>query len=473
MNPLTNALKILTTTAYQIVLAAVFFAITARVSDPAFFGQVAVVQLLEAFVGTAFFLVPQGVITRDVASSLAKGTHRVTVEAYLAYPLLTIPLYLFFLTMPNYVWLALPYLYLFLVQNVVQGILYGSDMFTEAATVTAISATFRWGVSILAVLEHSFTKFVEIWTVGALAAVAYGLVALRRRQGGISPKFDAKLYFTRFLENKYLYGQALASFLSSQGDRLVTVYFLGQTDLGLYQFAALVASVPALILGTIISTSYLAAASYYRSKGVSELDISRPAFRVATVITMVVVVLSMIGSEVLVPLLFPSFSQSLRALQTLMLATLVGLLGGVPIASVIAFNRDQRPILVLTGLNSVSVVSFSAFFIPRFGIEGGALAQLATAILSVAYTMYYSSSVNAIKYELKDVVATLVVIGVTAVEVVFVIHFLLLSLVMFVIGLLSLRFLRVVSKVEYELLLRFVPNRMRAFLEIISLALVM
>lgn len=464
MNPLTNALKLIGTTGYQLILAFVFFSIGARVTDPAFFGEVAVIQLLEALVGSVFFFIPQNVITRDVAASLAKEDAKKLVETYLALPIVTLPLYPFFLTMPKYVWLAIPYLYLFFVQAIIQNIMYGANLFTEASILHLISVTFRWGISLVAILNHSYDMFITVWTSGALVSVLYGLFVLKRKVKSRKGRLDVRFYIKKFNENKFYYGQSVVAFLSSQGDRLMTVYFLGQSELGLYQFGALIAMVPLLLFSSVYN-SYLAAASYFRSRGIKELEISVPAFRVVTVTFSILITLGILLSEVLIPLLFPNFSQGLNALKLLLVASMLYVFSGIPMASILAFQKDQRPFLVLAVTNSLAVVGLSALLIPYYSVIGGALAQLLVSAYSTAFVLYYSKSVEAIRYGSKEIGALMVAVGVAFVEVFLTNVFF--SALAFIGGVLALRLLRVITEHEIQLLNRLVPNRLKLALTLI------
>ncbi|MFP3203101.1 MAG: lipopolysaccharide biosynthesis protein, partial [Sulfolobus sp.] len=47
MNPIKNTLKSLSVTTTNVIVALIFFIITAKITNPEFFGKVAIIQLLE------------------------------------------------------------------------------------------------------------------------------------------------------------------------------------------------------------------------------------------------------------------------------------------------------------------------------------------------------------------------------------------------------------------------------------------
>ena len=73
MNPIKNALKSLSVTTTNILVALIFFIFTAKISTPEFFGEVAVIQLLEVVTSAFFYFVPGQIITREVSYLYAKN----------------------------------------------------------------------------------------------------------------------------------------------------------------------------------------------------------------------------------------------------------------------------------------------------------------------------------------------------------------------------------------------------------------
>jgi O-antigen/teichoic acid export membrane protein len=166
MNPIKNWLKSLSVTSFNVVVALVFFIITAKITDPQFFGKIAIIQLLEVIVATIFFFLPGGIVTREISYFYAKGEHKPYVKKFLTIPFVALPFLLVLLAFPHYVWLAIPYLFLYLFTAVENSLMLGMDMFTENAITSISFIVIRWGISIIAVLLRSLNLFIGIWTMG-------------------------------------------------------------------------------------------------------------------------------------------------------------------------------------------------------------------------------------------------------------------------------------------------------------------
>ncbi len=134
MNPIKNALKTLSVTTTNVMVALIFFIITAKITNPAFFGKVAIIQLLEVVTSAFFYIIPSQIITREISYLYArKEINKKLVEKFLSFPFLVLPVFLLLLLLPNYVKLAIPYLFLYLLNNVMIALMIGMDMFTESA----------------------------------------------------------------------------------------------------------------------------------------------------------------------------------------------------------------------------------------------------------------------------------------------------------------------------------------------------
>ncbi|NON61653.1 lipopolysaccharide biosynthesis protein, partial [Acidianus sp. DSM 29099] len=132
MNPIKNWLFSLSSTTFNVVIALVFFLITARITSPAFFGKVAIIQLLEVISSSVLYFVPGQIVMREVAYLHArKEVDKKVVEKFLSIPFLALPFLLTILLFPNYVRLAIPYLFLYVASNVESQEMMGMDMFKE------------------------------------------------------------------------------------------------------------------------------------------------------------------------------------------------------------------------------------------------------------------------------------------------------------------------------------------------------
>jgi len=390
MNPIKNALKSLSVTTTNVIVALIFFIIAAKITIPEFFGKVAIIQLLEVVTSAFFYFIPGQIITREISYLCArKEISKSVIGKFLSFPFLVLPLFLILLLFPNYVKLTIPYLFLYLLNGVMGSIMVGMDMFTETAITGNIFLIIRWGISIIAVLSHNIYLFIEIWTLGGIISVSMNYAFLSRKVGLILPSFDFAFLFKHFKEGLPLYLSSSATFLSSQGDRVTTAYLLGSYYLGLYQFSALVAGVPSMVLGSM-SGVLLPTASFYKALGKDEKKMSSISFRVLSLITFLAVIISIPTAVLVVEKFFPAYTSGIKVLILLLLATTLPFPIGSLTNFIIAAKKSLRPFLILSLLNGGLVLLTSFRLIPRIGIIGGAISQAIVSTISSSFVLVYA-----------------------------------------------------------------------------------
>ncbi|AGJ62301.1 MATE family efflux transporter [Saccharolobus islandicus] len=390
MNPIKNALKTLSVTTTNVVVALIFFIITAKITNPAFFGKVAIIQLLEVVTSAFFYFIPGQIITREISYLYAKKeVNKEVIGKFLSFPFLALPFFSVLLLFPNYVKLAIPYLFLYLLNGDIWSVMIGMDMFTEGAITGNLFLIIRWGISIIAVLSHNIYLFIEIWTLGVIISVSMNYAFLSRKVGLILPSFDFAFLFKHFKEGLPLYLSSSATFLSSQGDRVTTAYLLGSYYLGLYQFSALVAGVPSMVLGALGGV-LLPTASFYKALGKDERRMSSISFRVLSLITFLGVIISIPIAVLVVEKFFPDYTKGLEALILLLLANTLPFPIGALTNFIIAAKKSLRPFLFLSLLNGSLVLITSFLLIPRLGIIGGAISQVIVSAISSSFVLSYA-----------------------------------------------------------------------------------
>ncbi|BAB67046.1 lipopolysaccharide biosynthesis protein [Sulfurisphaera tokodaii] len=390
MNPIKNALKSLSVTTTNVIVALIFFIITAKISNPAFFGKVAIIQLLEVVTSAFFYFIPGAIITREISYLYArKEVNKSIIGKFLSFPFLAIPFFLILLIFPNYVKLAIPYLFLYLLNNVLTAIIIGMDMFTESAITGNLFLIIRWGISIIAVLLHNIYLFIEIWTLGGIISVSMNYAFLSRKVGLVFPSPDFAFLFKHFREGLPLYLSSLSGFFSSQGDRVTTAYLLGSYYLGIYQFSALVAGVPSMILGAL-GNVLLPTASFYKALGKDEKKMSSLSFRLLSLLTFLAVIISIPIGEIVINRFFPAYKAGLEVFIILLISTTIPFSIGSLTNFIIAAKKDLRPFLILSVLNGSLVVLTSYLLIPKIGIMGGAISQIIVATISSLFVLFYA-----------------------------------------------------------------------------------
>ncbi|QGR19740.1 oligosaccharide flippase family protein [Stygiolobus azoricus] len=466
MNPIKNALKTLSVTTTNLIVALIFFIITAKITNPAFFGKVAIIQLLEVVTSAFFCIVPTQIITREISYLYArKEIDKKIVEKFLSFPFLVLPVFLILLLFPNYVKLAIPYLFLYLLNTVMIAIMVGMDMFTESAITGNLFLIIRWGVSIIAVLSRNIYLFLEIWILGGIISVSMNYAFLSRKVGTLLPSFDFAFLLKHFKEGLPLYLSSITSFLSSQGDRITTAYLLGSYYLGLYQFSALVAGVPSMVLGALGGV-LLPTASFYKALGSDEKKMSSISFRVLSLISFLSVIISIPIAILVVDRFFPDYEAGIRVLILLLLATTLSF----PVISltnfIIAAKKSLRPFLVLSLLNASLVLLTSYLLIPRIGIIGGAISQVIVSIISSSFILVYALRASTFLLGRKEsiLLAMMPLIGVY--EVFIDPPYLDLLLLLFVI--LLFKFFKILTVDDVKLIQSFLPSRLKFVISILK-----
>jgi len=389
MNPIINALKNLSTTTVNIIVALVFFIVTAKITNPAFFGKVAIIQLLEVISFSFFMFLNPNIVNREVSYMYAKNEiDKTFISTVLLVPFIASPAFLILLIFPFYIRLTIPYLILYILTMYIASILTGMNKFTENTILTSTFLIIRWIVSLIAVLLKDIHLFIGIWTLGALVFNTIGILIIYKTVNGLPLKFSLAVFRRIFRIGLPLYFSGGSAFLSSQGDRVTTSYLLGSYYLGLYQFAALVASVPNNILGSF-NGALLSSSSFYKALGKDEVLMSRLSFKVASLVSLLVVAISLPFAEILVPKLFPNYIDSIKPMIILLLASTLPVPINILTTFLISFNKNLKPFLIISGVNAFTTVFTSFLLIPRIGIMGGAYSQLAVAIISSSFALYY------------------------------------------------------------------------------------
>jgi len=389
MNPIINALKSLSTTTVNIIVALIFFIVTAKITNPAFFGKVAFIQLLEAISVSFFMFLNSSIVNREVSYMYAKNeVDKTFISTVLLTPLIVSPAFLILLIFPSYIRLTIPYLILYTLAQYIGYILMGMNKFTENTVLASTFLIIRWIVSLVAVLLKDIYLFIGIWTLGALIFDTIGITFIYKAVNGLPLKFSPAVFRRFFRISLPLYLSGASVFLSSQGDRVTTSYLLGSYYLGLYQFAALVAGVPSYILGSFYNV-LLSSSSFYKALGKDEVSMSRLSFKVISLMTLLIVAISLPFAEILVPKLFPSYIDSIKPMIILLLTSTLPVPITILLTFLISFNKNLKPFLILSGVNAFTTVFTSFLLIPRIGIMGGAYSQFAVAIISSSFALYY------------------------------------------------------------------------------------
>ncbi|BBL47980.1 oligosaccharide flippase family protein [Metallosphaera sedula] len=456
MNPLTGSLKFLATTLLNSITALLFFLIVAHFSSPSFVGKVTIIQLIETITGSFFALLPLNLVTRDVSHKYASSQdHKKVVSTSLSYSLLVSPFLLFLFLFPSYVWLSIPYFVLYLFFTYQSRILSGLGKFSETNLGNVIFTVTRWGISSVAVFYHSISLLILIWTLGALVKVIYYNHYLPFKF-----HFDFQVAKEIVKIGFPIYLSGIVTFISGQGDRVVTAFLLGSYSLGIYQLVALISVVPNMLIGSVAS-ALLPSSTYYYTKGIEMREMASSTFRLLTFLSLLLGVSSYAIAPYLVLKLFPEYSPGVEVLKILVLFITVTMPFQILSTFLIALNKNYRPFLVIGSVSAIEVVLVSFLLIPQMGILGAGIAQAGNAIITSVLYVIFSLQQGIITLDRKTIYSMLLI------------SLSLISLFSWVIGalviILGLKFLGIVTNKEIALIQRFIPPQLRFFMKILNL----
>ncbi|MEM3811119.1 MAG: oligosaccharide flippase family protein [Conexivisphaerales archaeon] len=455
MNPLTGALKYLGSGLFNTILALAFFVIAAHYTTPAFVGKVAIIQLLEVITSLALVLLPQQLVTRDIAEEVGVGRpDNELVGTVLALSLMTTPAFLMLLFFPEYVWLAIPYLILYLYSTYQGTVMSGRGKFTEANVGNVIFSTSRWGLSLIAVVYHSIFMFILIWTLGTFARVIYQQATM----GTSSFSFSREKFTDTFRVGLPLYLSNVSNLFASQGDRISTAFLLGSYSLGIYQLMVLIAGVPNTIVNSLTG-ALLPAATYYKSKGQDLLRMSSMVFRLMLMLSVISAIISIAIAPPVVVNFFSQYVPGIPSLELLLFALLIATPFGALVNFIVIVKKGFRPLLVLSVLDALLVIVTSIILIPRIGIFGAAISQATVQGVYAAYIITLAQREGAFKMgtvELLSIfsIITLVIIPISWIA----------SLIAYLV---LIKVLRILRKDDLTVIDYFLPKRLKFIIKIL------
>ncbi|BBG23181.1 hypothetical protein IC006_0465 [Sulfuracidifex tepidarius] len=458
MNPIRNWLKSLSVATVNVLVALVFFVVSAKISNPAFFGKIAILQLLEVIVYAFFFLIPSQIISRETAYLYAKQeVDKKLVGKFFSIPFLVFPFLLVLLVFPTYVMLSIPYLFLYVMVGLLNSILNGMNMYSESSATSIVFLIIRWGISIVAVILHNIYLFIGIWTLGGVIAFSLNYFWLSRKIGLVYPVFDIPFVFKSMREGAPLYLSNVANFFSSQGDRVTTSYLLGSYYLGIYQFAALVGGVPSMVLDSL-SNVLLPTASFYKALGKDEKRMSSLSFRFFSLLNFLTLIISIPVGEMVIDRFFPEYRLGLDVFILLLISTTLPFSVTSLTNFIVAFKKDLRPFLILSALNGGLVLLTSFLLIPRMGIIGGAISQVIVATISSSFTIFYAIRTSVFLPGKKEIgiLSMFPLIGIYEVT----IDPPFLDFILILVVLLAFKAFKIISKEEVQIVEGFLPKRL-------------
>ncbi|MGC9079766.1 MAG: oligosaccharide flippase family protein, partial [Nanopusillaceae archaeon] len=405
MNPITNSLKFFSSTLFNILLAFIFFLIAGKFTNPAFVGQVAIIQLMETISITFFTLLPYNIITREISEKFTnKEDYKDIIYTSLSYSILISPLVLILLFFPSYLYLSIPYFILFVYTAYQSSILSGLGKFTEISIGNILLVIFRWGLSIISVYYHSILLLIFFWTLGALIKAIYYqfFIPFKFRFDINIAKEIVKIGFPIYLSG-------IVSFISSQGDRVITAFLLGSYYLGIYQLVALISTLPLLLLLNSFSSSLLPSSTHYYAKGIELHKMSSLTLRLLTLISLPIAIIGFYITPIFLQTFFPKYILGKEALEILILSLTAIIPLQILSTFLITLKKNYKIFIYIGTISALTVIIFSYLLIPIYNITGAAISQLLNAIITSLLILYYSYKQNIIKLTKKEIYSIILI----------------------------------------------------------------
>jgi len=487
VNPVTGALKYISTTTFNALLALIFFIISARLVTPDFVGKVTIIQLVETLGYSIFALIPPSFLTREITHNSTKNPTKAKGIIYTTLSFALISSFMYFLVLlfyhPFYLILSLPYLILYLFSAYQSVILNGLGKFTEANLGNAAFFAFRWGFSILALFYNNLDVLIISWTIGALIrTIYYQLQIMKIRLGSesassttatsndndtndknsnkatIFSSFNTKIFKELVLAGLPLYISNVIAFISTQGDRILTVYFLGEYDLGIYQLVALASTFPVLISQSI-SASLIPSSTYYWNKGVELSKITFITFKFTSLFFLLFGIIGFVTASTLFPLLFPEYSLGIPSFQLLFLFMASFSPFQLLSSLLIVLKKSYKPFIIIGVITNLEIIALSFFLIPPLGIYGAAISQAVSVVTSSALLTYFSVSQGIFRVNNESLMVIFLIAACIS-----------LTFIAWWVGLLlSILGFRLLRKSEVDTLMNFLPKQLRGFAGILYL----
>jgi O-antigen/teichoic acid export membrane protein len=370
--------------AAQLGAAALFTPVATRLLGPSRFGlvvsSIAIMQVLVAVAGFGL----QSAVQRRYARSGERDARRLITLAIATSALVfliaeaTGPRWAAALGLGNYpaaVRFAVTWASLTAISNAALGLLRSRDQLVPFATVSLLQSVVAEALSLLLLVavRRSASEYVLGQLLAQALAVAVAVALTRPLPLGrrhLQMITDSLRYSTPIVAG------ALAAFVLEASDRLVLQHYLGSAAVARYAVAYNIGAIPILLLG-VLDTVWMPRVFGLSDARVRDTVLTRSRDALYALLIPVIAGLA-IGGPVLLHLWAPA---SYRP-DGLMFVLVLVAASAIPVAGAISHTRlllaEGRTAAIATGtlIAAGTNLGLNIALVPRFGIEGSALATL-------------------------------------------------------------------------------------------------
>jgi O-antigen/teichoic acid export membrane protein len=227
----------------------------------------------------------------------------------------------------------------------------------------------------------------SVWAlvIGNLCASVLTVILSHTALPGQPNRFriEREAFLTLFRYGKYIFLATIAGFLVSQGDRAILGKYISLTDLGIYNIAYFLASVPGL-LGNVVSNRILfplyAQLPTWENPD-NRRKVAQARFLVSGVLFFGSAVLGLTGVWLIELLYDPRYHGAGPTLVLIVLGALPGIIVQSYISLLLAAGQSGRYALVSTS-RAIANTGLMLWAIPHYGVAGVPLALFLSAVVT-------------------------------------------------------------------------------------------
>lgn len=239
----------------------------------------------------------------------------------------------------------------------------------------------------LVVLAILAWQMQSVWAlvIGNLSASVLTVVLSHTALPGERNRFfiEREAFLTLFRYGRYIFLATIAGFLVSQGDRAILGKYISLTDLGIYNIAYFLASVPGL-LGNVVSNRILFPLYAQRptwENPDNRQKVARARFLVSGVLFFGSAILGLTGVRLIELLYDPRYHGAGPTLVLIVLGALPGIIVQSYISLILAAGQSGRYAVVST-TRAIANTGLMLWAIPQYGVAGVPLALCLSAVIT-------------------------------------------------------------------------------------------
>lgn len=309
--------------------------------------------------------------------------------------------------------------------------LFGDAEYYILVAVSLISVSINlWHLpfSLFARMKNRMALFALVNTVASLTMILLNIVFLTALHLGVyslilstacvqllqfmmyrvmlKEKFDISAFDRPMLRNMLIFSiplipNAIATWVLALSDRYIILHYCGANEVGIYGVAARFAAAVSLVANGI----YMSYTTYaYDKKG--DVDDKQNYSRILNAfiyaIMGICITISFFAKEIIYIMADDSYAGAAVLLAPILFGQLFYGINTL-VGYAITFEKKSKYILIITSAGATLNVALNLAFIPKYGALAASYTTLASYLLMVAITYYYSQKLFRVEYETRKI----------------------------------------------------------------------